>query len=554
MSAAKPIPAPEGTHHLIGSSEAYARRFDEVLAFHPPGLAPVRLGADSWHIRPDGSDAYTRRFRRTFGFYEGIAAVISKDGWHHIDPDGQDCYPHRFDWCGNFQGGLCSVRDGEGGYFHITGAGAPVYSQHWRYAGDFRDGIGVVQGSDGRSTHILPDGTLLHGRWFLDLDAFHKGFARARDDDGWTHVDCAGVPAYPRRFAAIEPFYNGQARVEQFDGGLEVIREDGATMVELRPALRSDFAELSRDMVGFWRTQTVAAAVELGIFECLPSSARDVAIQCALDQERTARLLRALGEMDLVLLDGETWSATPKGEYLTRSAPLTLADAAMEYAGAFSDLWHSLPRALRANSGWRARDVFADIAQDQRRLVAHHRMLGSYARHDYAAVPAALALDGKEHVIDAGGGLGILAHLLLDTYPGVAVTVLDRPEVVAHASGNPRSRLSWKAGDLFSTWGIEGDVVMLARILHDWADADATLILRHARAALPAGGRLFVVEMVLPEAGFAGALCDLHLLVATGGQERTESAYRKLMDKAGFTLTEVRRIPALPSILVGVAQ
>lgn len=39
------------------------------------------------------------------------------------------------------------------------------------------------------------------------------------------------------------------------------------------------------------------------------------------------------------------------------------------------------------------------------------------------------------------------------------------------------------------------------------------LILRHAREAIPAGGRLFIVEMVLPEAGFAGSLCDLHLLM-----------------------------------------
>lgn len=554
MSGTKPIPAPEGTHHLIGSRPAYARRFDEVLAFHPPGLAPVRLGAGAWHIRPDGSDAYTRRFERAFGFYEGIAAVVSEDGWHHIDPDGQDRYPHRFQWCGNFQGGLCSVRDLNGSYVHITGTGEPAYAQRWHYAGDFRDGIGVVQGSDGRSTHIRPDGTLLHGRGFLDLDVFHKGFARARDDGGWTHVDRAGVPAYSRRFATVEPFYNGQARVERFDGGLEVIGEDGATVVELRPALRSEFADLSRDMVGFWRTQAVATAVELGVFECLPSSARAVAIQCALDQERTPRLLRALGEMGLVLLDGETWSATPKGGNLTRSAPLTLADAAMEYAGPFSDVWHGLPQALRADSGWRAGDIFADVARDQRRLVPHHRMLRSYARHDYVAIPSALALEGRERVIDAGGGGGTLAHLLLDTYPGAQVTVLDRPEVIAHASGSPRSRLSWKAGDFFLPWGIEGDAVVLARVLHDWADPDATVILRHAREALPVGGRLFIVEMVLPETGFAGSLCDLHLLVATGGQERTESAYRKLMDEAGFMLTGVRRIPALPSILVGVAQ
>jgi hypothetical protein len=87
-----------------------------------------------------------------------------------------------------------------------------------------------VQAADGRSTHVDLDGRMVNGRWFLDLDVFHKGFARARDDGGWTHVDTSGSPAYSRRFAAVEPFYNGQARVERFDGGLEVIDESGTAI------------------------------------------------------------------------------------------------------------------------------------------------------------------------------------------------------------------------------------------------------------------------------------------------------------------------------------
>jgi hypothetical protein len=546
--------SPDGTHHVLGNAPLYRQRFDEVLGFHAPGLAAVRRGGEAWHITVDGLPAYTRRFRRTFGFYQGRAAVVGEDGWRHVLADGTDLYGRAYAWCGNYQGDRCAVRDADGHYAHLDLAGRAAYPERWRYAGDYRDGIAVVQASDGRSTHVRQDGMPVHGRWFLDLDVFHKGFARARDEGGWTHVDRAGTPAYARRFAAVEPFYNGQARVERFDGGLEVIGEDGATIIELRPALRSDFAELSRDMVGFWRTQTVATAVALGIFELLPTSADGMACQWGLDGGRTGRLLRALGELELVAQEGEIWVVTPKGRHLLKDAPLTLADAALEYAGPFSELWRALPEALRADSGWRASDVFADVARDERRLAPHHRMLRSYARHDYTSVPAALGLQGTERVIDAGGGLGTLAHLLLDAYPDLHVTVLDRPEVIAQSSETACLGLAWKAGDLFSSWGIEADAVVLARVLHDWADPEASRILRHAREALPLGGRLFIVEMLLSETGFAGALCDLHLLVATGGKERAESAYRKLLDDAGFALSEVRRIPALPAILVGVAQ
>ena len=42
----------------------------------------------------------------------------------------------------------------------------------------------------------------------------------------------------------IEPFYNGQARVETHANGLEVIDEAGATIGVLRPALGSNPREI----------------------------------------------------------------------------------------------------------------------------------------------------------------------------------------------------------------------------------------------------------------------------------------------------------------------
>ena len=81
-----------GTHHECDGQPAYSGRFDEVLKFHAPGLAPVKRGDETWHVGPDGRAAYSRRFIRTFGFYEGFAAVQAQDGWHHIRPDGSDAY------------------------------------------------------------------------------------------------------------------------------------------------------------------------------------------------------------------------------------------------------------------------------------------------------------------------------------------------------------------------------------------------------------------------------------------------------------------------------
>lgn len=550
------IIAADGSHHVVDGVPAYEERFDEVLKFRAPGLAPVLRGAAAWHIGPDGNPAYERRFSRTFGFYDNFAAVIGQDGWRHIHPSGEDAYSQRYAWCGNFQEGRCSVRDSGGTYVHIAGDGIPVYQERWRYAGDFRDGIAVVQSADGRSTHIAADGRQVHGQWFIDLDVFHKAFARARDEAGWTHVNRVGAPIYSRRFVAVEPFYNGQARVERFDGGLEVINETGDVVVELRSSRRSEFAALSGDMVGFWRTQTIATAVKLGVIESLPASDVETAHRCGLAIDGSRRLLRALGELALVTMQDGNWRLTKRGEFLRQEHPLTLADAALEYAGPFSEVWTSLTQALRADGNRIAPDVFAEVSRDERRCESHHRMLRSYARHDYSAVPGILGLQGCEHLIDAGGGLGVLASYLLDAHSKLRVTVLDRPEVVDQGvrEQGEREGLAWYAADLFEPWGIEADAVVLARVLHDWADAKASRILQNARMALPCGGRIYVVEMLIPETGVAGALCDLHLLMATGGRERTTGEYRQLFNTAGFALSEVRTLESLVSVLVGVAQ
>lgn len=177
---------------------------------------------------------------------------------------------------------------------------------------------------------------IVHGKWFLDLDVFHKGYARARDMEGWMHIDAEGLPKYSRRFAAVEPFYNGQARVECFGGAFEVIDETGGTVTVLRPPIRSEFAALSGDMVGFWRTQTIATAVRLGVFEALPSTEGGVASRCNLHNDGASRLLWALGELGLVRKSEGGWDVTPRGCFLRKDHDLTLADAALEYAGPFT--------------------------------------------------------------------------------------------------------------------------------------------------------------------------------------------------------------------------
>lgn len=84
-------------------------------------------------------------------------------------------------------------------------------------------------------------------------------------------------------------------------------------------------------------------------------------------------------------------------------------------------------------------------------------------------------------------------------------------------------------------WHLRADVVLLARVLHDWNDNTALRILRQAHSALVRGGQIFVVEMLIPEEDVAGSLCDLHLLMATGARSarplNTQRSWRRLISR-----------------------
>ncbi len=546
----------DASHHVYRGGSAYSSRFREVLKFHEPGLAPVLDGSGAYHITPDGLAAYEPRYVRTFGFYEGRAAVHSEDGWVHILPEGNPLYEKRYTWCGNFQEDRCAVRLVGGDYLHITGDGSVAYGERYRYAGDFKDGYAVVQREDGRHTHIDASGVPLHGQWFQDLDVFHKRYARARDSEGWHHVDMMGKPLYRERFKSVEPFYNGQARVEGFDGSLSVINESGLLVLELRRPSQSHLEGLSGDMVGLWRTQTIHAAVELGVFESLPASAEQIERKAQLHTSVGVRLMRALTELGLVLRDAEgIYHPTERGALLVRSHPFSLADASRHWGKESYEAWSGVARSLRTGESaferMQGKNFFDWIQDRPTDLQAYHSAMSTYARHDYPGLARSVEFGAHDSILDAGGGTGELAFALLRSCPGLGSIVMDRPEVVrvARPPTDLAERCRFVGGDLFEKWPVTSDAVILARVLHDWPDHNALRILKRAREAMPKDGTLYVIEMVLGEETGEGGLLDLNMLVMTQGAERTEEQFRNILREAGFDLLDMIETVAVSSII-----
>ena len=98
------------------------------------------------------------------------------------------------------------------------------------------------------------------------------------------------------------------------------------------------------------------------------------------------------------------------------------------------------------------------------------------------------------------------------------------------------------------------ETYLLAQILHDWDDEHSVDILRQCRRAIPAHGKLLVIELVLPagEEPFFGKWLDVHMLVLLGARERTATEYEALFHMAGLKLARVVATPVGPSIVEAV--
>jgi SAM-dependent methyltransferase len=145
-------------------------------------------------------------------------------------------------------------------------------------------------------------------------------------------------------------------------------------------------------------------------------------------------------------------------------------------------------------------------------------------------------------VVDVGGGNGTLLVEILRTHPHLHGMLFEVPAVAARADAvldavevGPRCQVL--AGDFFEQVPRGADRYVLANVLHDWDDARSIQILRNCRRSMTGGGRVLIVERLIPEDGtdpVPTLLSDINMLILTGGKERSNAQYGELLHTAGL--------------------
>ncbi|MFN3234329.1 MAG: methyltransferase [Gammaproteobacteria bacterium] len=526
------------THHVLDGNPIYASRFQKVLKFHTPGLAPVYSKKGAYHIDISGEPIYSSRYEKVFGYYEGYAAVQNSEGAFHIDTKGLPAYKERYRWCGNFQLGRSVVQDKHGNYFHIDIAGERVYKKNYKYVGDFRENRAVVSDNE-LCTHIDMQGNYCHGFWFLDLDVYHKNIACAKDEKGWFHIGLNGREIYRQRYAKIEPFYNDQARVERFDGSIEIIDLTGEVVHTVRESRASLLADVSSDFVAFWKTQMLAIALKLDLFSHLPAGIEVVSKKCGIDLKILNRVLRALWEIGYVYPDSDDlkkWCLSGKGNFL-KEEPRMKAVANI-WAGHHYDCWGN---ANNLSKDPESSPYFYELSKNQSELSQYQSALTLYSEEDYSNLHQIIRFEKHNSVVDVGGGVGRLIYQILENHSHLQGCLIELPEVISLIQAEDKhERCQYKALDFFQPWCIKADAIILTRVLHDWSDEKAVEILKFAESALTETGAIYLVEYLIEDFNPGGSLLDLNMLIMTGGEERNLTSWTSILAKANLVIESIQ--------------
>lgn len=542
--------SPCETFHTMDGIPIYSSRFNRVMKYHEPGLAVAEDQSGAYHINIEGSPNYNCRFIETYGFYEKLAAARDQAGWFHIYPNGAECYSYRYLWCGNFQDGLCTVMDKENHYFHINHKGKKTYENWYVYTGDFKDGVAVICNEEGLHTHINHHGQLIHGIWFLGLDIFHKGQARAKDKNGWHHINKLGQPLYSQRYSQVEPFYNGISHIETFSGKLLTINIHGQKVTQLRPDLQKPWQKISSDMVGFWRTETLAVTARLQVLDGLPGKTEEIAQKIGVTSKHLERLLRGLWELDFVENKEELWHLTENGKKLVPHDSSFLSSAAIMWSDVNRIAWKKLDKIILDEQEENLPLFKSNTSVENRKI--YHQAIDGYATEDFSFLLK--IIDWKQHqqIIGTGRSAKVLLEQILIAHKHLQVLLLGDAYIFQPISINEKikSRYHLKTQVLYHIWPKMADAILLPKVLHYYPDEQAIQILQRAHDALCPNGKIYLIEMLINEKIPDGALLDLNMLAESRGRLRTLNQWYILLKKSSLSMQQHIKVTEGTDLLV----
>jgi hypothetical protein len=347
-----------------------------------------------------------------------------------------------------------------------------------------------------------------------------------------------------------------------------MIEEDGA----------ADSLDPSRIMqvgLGFWASKTLLAATKLGLFTLLERGAQrseEIRASLGLHPRSLLDFLDALLSLGFLEREG----AGPEARY--RNTPDTkafLVKGKPQYIGGFLEMandreyrfWADLEEGLRTGQPQNeiktaGKASFAAIYSDPERTRQFTEAMSSVQLGAFVAFAERFDFSQHHLMLDVGGSGATLSSMVVMHNPRMRCISYDMPVLEPLATEavtklGVEDRVEIRSGDFFDADALPtADLVTMGNILHSFDLPKKKLLLRKAYEALPAGGELAVIELILDDErrhNTMGLLMSLNMLIeADGGFNFTQSDFSGWAKDAGFR--EVRFEPLAGPTSAAIAR
>jgi O-methyltransferase domain len=317
-------------------------------------------------------------------------------------------------------------------------------------------------------------------------------------------------------------------------------------------------AVLVRARDGLILHQTLYVAAKLGVADRLEGnwrSAADLAKELKVNEDtlyRTLRLLASQGVFEEN--DARCFRNNETSNFLRTAVPGSLRPLFLYWGSdfhyqSFGHIMHSIQTGESSRTFLSGTDGFEHLRRDPELARIFDDAMTAMSELAAPAIAAAYDFGAWGSLMDVGGGNGILLSTILRAHPSLLGVLADQEHVLERArerrylAGDLETRTAMEPCNFFEGVPSGSRAYLMQRVIHDWEDDQARIILTNCRKAIPDDGVLLLVEWDLlgENVPSNGKFIDIVMFVLTGGRERSIDEYRELLASAGFRLS--RAIP-----------
>lgn len=310
--------------------------------------------------------------------------------------------------------------------------------------------------------------------------------------------------------------------------------------------------------LGFWASKTLLSAIKLKLFSRLssgPMSAKQIKEALDLNPEGLYVLdyldaLYAMGFLNRTGLYQEAlYSNTVDTEtFLVENKPSYLGDFFVMANDREYLFWANLETGLKTGKPQNeiketGKESFEAIYADTDR--AKQFTDGMSGMQKGAFMQFVEQFDFSQHkvLLDVGGSAGIFSALVAQKHPHMKCITMDKPAIEPFVvqtlqSMNVSDQVEILSGNFFQDELPKADIVSMNNIINSFNLEVKKQLIKKSYDALPAGGKLIMIEMFLDENREKNALAllmSLNMLIESdGGYTYTHREFEQWAKEAGF--------------------